>query len=82
MQDRNHSPAYVAELGRSWRVVIPIRGRLAPRLWPEEFATQIEAIAWLQSEEGIEAIALQRSRRSSPYRHAKGFNSAEACVPS
>ena len=41
---RRHSPAYVAEIRKRWRVVVPIRGRLAPRVCPEEFETQHAAL--------------------------------------
>ena len=32
---RRHSPAYVAEIRKKWRVVVPIRGRLSPPTWPQ-----------------------------------------------
>ena len=39
MMQRRHSPAYVSEVRNRWRVVVPIRGRLAPRICPDEFDT-------------------------------------------
>ena len=64
MMQRRHSPAYVAEIRKKWRVVVPIRGRLSPRIWPEEFETQHAALLWLQSEGGLAAVALERTRAS------------------
>jgi hypothetical protein len=64
MMQRRHSPAYVAEIRKKWRVVVPIRGRLAPRICPDEFDTQHAALVWLQSEGGLAAVALERTRAS------------------
>jgi len=61
---RRHSPAYVAEIPKKWRVVVPIRGRLSPPTWPQEFGTQHAALLWLQSESGVVAVALERARAS------------------
>jgi hypothetical protein len=61
---RRHSPAYVAEIRKKWRVVVPIRGRLAPRICPDEFDTQHAALVWLQTEDGFAAVALERTRAS------------------
>jgi hypothetical protein len=65
---RRHSPAYVAEIRKRWRVVVPIRGRLAPRVCPEEFETQHAALVWLQTEDGLAAVALERTRVSGASR--------------
>jgi hypothetical protein len=65
---RRHSPAYVAEIRNRWRVVVPVRGRLAPRLCPEEFDTRQAALVWLESEDGVAAVALERTRVSSASR--------------
>ncbi len=65
MKHLEHPPAYVAQIGRSWRVVVPIRGRLAAKVCAPQFSTQIGAIAWLQSEEGQHAIALARTTRKA-----------------
>ena len=62
MMQRRHSPAYVAEIRKKWRVVVPIRGKLSPRMWPQEFETQHAALLWLQSEGGLAAVALERAR--------------------
>ena len=56
-----HTPAYVAKLRKAWRVVVPIRGRLSPRIIAREFPTQSAALSWLASEEGQNAIACERS---------------------
>jgi len=57
----NHSPAYTLEIKAKWRIVVPIRGKLTPRICPEEFATQEAARHWLHSEEGFLAIDMLRS---------------------
>jgi hypothetical protein len=61
MQAVGHAPAYVTPLQRSWRVIIPIRGRLRP-LAPE-FATKAAAAEWLDSPDGHSAIADEWARR-------------------
>ncbi|RBP11397.1 hypothetical protein DFR50_11692 [Roseiarcus fermentans] len=49
--------AYVAELHRGdWRVVVPVRGKLSPRIAQRSFANQGDASAWLQSEAGMHAV--------------------------
>jgi hypothetical protein len=58
----NHSPAYVLQIKKQWRVVVPVRGKLTPRICPEEFSTQAAAEAWLQSDEGARAVEAQRRR--------------------
>jgi hypothetical protein len=65
MRHFEHSPAYVAQIRQSWRVVVPIRGRLSPKVCAPEFDTQIGAIAWLQSAAGQQEIALARATRRS-----------------
>jgi hypothetical protein len=56
-----HPPAYVAKLRKAWRVVVPVRGRLSPRLIAREFPTQSAALRWLASEDGQRAVAQERS---------------------
>src|SRR5215212_3973311 len=56
-----HPPAYVAKLRKAWRVVVPIRGRLSPRVVPREFPTQSAALSWLASEDGQSAVARERA---------------------
>jgi hypothetical protein len=56
-----HPPAYVAKLRKAWRVVVPIRGRLSPRVIAREFPTQLAALSWLASEDGQTAVARERS---------------------
>jgi hypothetical protein len=75
---RRHSPAYVAEIRKRWRVVVPVRGRLTPRLCPEEFDTQNAALVWLQSEGGLAAVALERTRVSSASRSLRHMPESEA----
>ena len=77
MMQRRHSPAYVSEIRKRWRVVVPIRGRLSPRIWPEEFETQHAALLWLQSESGLAAVALERTRASSASRSPRVCWSAQ-----
>ena len=38
---RSHSPAYVAEIRNRWRIIVPVQGRLAPRICPQEFKTRL-----------------------------------------
>lgn len=56
-----HPPAYVAKLRKAWRVIVPVRGRLSPRLIAREFPTQSAALRWLASEDGQRAVAQERS---------------------
>lgn len=57
-----HSPAYVAQIGREWRVVVPIRGKLSPKLATTTFLARAEAEIWLRSADGQLAIARLRER--------------------
>jgi hypothetical protein len=56
-----HAPAYVAKLRKAWRVVVPVRGRLSPRVIARAFPSQSAAFHWLASEEGQSAVARERS---------------------
>ena len=56
-----HPPAYVAQLRKAWRVVVPVRGRLSPRVIARAFPTQSAALSWLASEDGQTAVACERS---------------------
>jgi len=56
-----HPPAYVAKLRKAWRVVVPVRGRLSPRVIARAFPTQSAALSWLTSEEGQNAVARERA---------------------
>jgi hypothetical protein len=56
-----HPPAYVAKLRKAWRVVVPVRGRLSPRVIARAFPTQSAAVHWLTSQEGQDAVARERS---------------------
>ncbi len=68
-----HSPAYVAKLRKVWRVIVPIRGRLSPRVIAREFPTQAAASNWLTSEEGQNAVARERvGHRHSAWRSGMG----------
>src|SRR5215211_8357460 len=61
-----HAPAYVAKLRKAWRVIVPIRGRLSPRIITREFPTQSAAFHWLASEDGQNAVA----REQAGYQHS------------
>jgi hypothetical protein len=60
MQD--HSPAYVLHIKRRWRVVVPIRGKLTPKLCGKEFPSRGAAEAWLRSDAGQREVETYRSR--------------------
>src|SRR3954469_23314424 len=47
-----HPPAYVAQLRKAWRGVVPVRGRLSPRVIARAFPTQSAALSWLATEGG------------------------------
>jgi hypothetical protein len=66
-----HPPAYVAKLRKAWRVVVPIRGRLSPRVIAHAFPTQSAALSWLASGEGQSAVA---GARSGPQQSAERGN--------
>jgi hypothetical protein len=57
-----HPPAYVAKLQRAWRVIVPIRGRLTPRIMARAFPTQLAALRWLASADGEDAVAHERGQ--------------------
>ena len=63
MQAIGHAPAYVMPLQGSWRVIVPIRGRLSPQVLAPEFATKAAAAEWLDSPDGHSAIAGERAPR-------------------
>src|SRR3954451_14402121 len=56
-----HPPAYVAKLRKAWRVVVPARGRLGPRVIARPFPTQSTALRWLTSAECQTAVAGARA---------------------
>jgi hypothetical protein len=72
----NHSPAYAMEIHGRWRVVVPIRGKLTPRICDAEFPTRASAEVWLRSEEGVLTVDLVRSRISE----ARVLREGEACA--
>ncbi len=60
-----HPSAYVAELRQGdWRVVVPIRGKLSPRIAQRSFSSQRDASAWLQSEAGAQTVSVLRMKVS------------------
>jgi len=62
-QAEGHPSAYVAELRQGdWRVVVPIRGKLSPRIAQRSFRNHKDASAWLQSEGGAHAVNLLRTK--------------------
>ncbi len=56
-----HPPTYVAKLRKAWRVVVPVRGRLSPRILARAFPTQSAALSWLASDDGQSAVARERA---------------------
>jgi hypothetical protein len=56
-----HAPAYVAKLRKAWRVIVPVRGRLSPRVIARAFPSQSAALSWLASNEGQTAVARERT---------------------
>ena len=64
MRAVHHSPAYVLEMRGRWRIVVPVRGKLAPKICAAEFATRAGAETWLRSEEGTLAVSLTRAGAS------------------
>ena len=71
MRSANHSPAYVLQIQKRWRVVVPIRGKLTPRLWAEAFSTRAAAEEWLRSEEGINSVLAMRGSILGTHRALK-----------
>jgi hypothetical protein len=57
-----HSPPYALQIHGRWRVVVPVRDRLTPKICPQKFPTRASAETWLQSEEGARTVELARSR--------------------
>jgi hypothetical protein len=62
MKRQEHSPAYVLQIKKQWRVVVPVRGKLTPRICATEFPCRASAEAWLRSGEGERTVDTYRSR--------------------
>jgi hypothetical protein len=62
MKRHDHSPAYILQIKRQWRVVIPVRGKLTPRICATEFSSRVSAEAWLHSSEGERTVNAYQSR--------------------
>lgn len=62
MRPIRHSPPYVAELGQSWRIVVPIAGKLSPRVMSHAFPNRAAAAAFLVSQEGQAQVEQERGR--------------------
>jgi hypothetical protein len=62
MRRQDHPPAYVLQIKRHWRVVIPIRGKLTPKICAKEFPSRSTAESWLRSHEGEHEVESYRSR--------------------
>jgi hypothetical protein len=56
MRKIEHAPAYVLEIRNAWRVVVPVRGKLTPRIGAETFCTRAAAEAWLFSDTGVREV--------------------------
>jgi hypothetical protein len=52
MKGQDHPPAYALQFKRQWRIMVPIRGKLTPKICPAEFPSRGSAEAWLRSDEG------------------------------
>ena len=77
MKNFEHAPAYVLEIRNAWRVVVPIRGKLTPRIGADIFPTRSAAEAWLLSDMGVREI--DTIRKGSVERHrSAGSNQASA----
>jgi hypothetical protein len=60
MKRQVHPPAYILQIRREWRVVVPIRGKLTPRICVNEFPSRATAEAWLHSDEGAREVQTHR----------------------
>lgn len=63
------APAYVMQIKRDWRIVVPVRGKLNPKVSSAAFTTRDAAVLWLGSFDGQDFIAKARQRlmRSQAY---------------
>jgi len=57
---KNHPAPYAMELKKSWRVIVPLRGKLEPGICPERFTSKTDALSWMHSPEGKQAIFIVR----------------------
>jgi hypothetical protein len=62
MKRQDHPPAYVLQIKRQWRVVVPMRGKLTPKICAKEFPSRRAAEAWLRSDDGEHEVETYRSR--------------------
>ena len=64
---RVHRPAYPADLnGRSWEIVIPVSGKLAPLVYFANFPSRESADRWLNSYPGRQFIIAAQNMRRLP----------------
>jgi hypothetical protein len=49
-------PAYVLQIRKHWRIVVPIRGKLTPKRCTAEFPSRASAEAWLCSDDGKRTV--------------------------
>jgi hypothetical protein len=63
---KEHPAPYAMELKRSWRVIVPVRGKLTPKICPERFACRAEAETWMGTADGQRMIAAVREVETSP----------------
>lgn len=66
-----HPPPYVLKHRGAWRVIVPIRGRLSPKVCDVEFPTREVAQGWMQSADGVLAIAALTAKPKSLYAPAE-----------
>ena len=62
MKRHDHSPAYILQIRRQWRIVVPICGKLTPKICPAEFPSRASAEAWLHSDDGQREVDAFRGR--------------------
>ncbi len=80
MKRQNHPPAYVLEIKRRWRIVVPIRGKLTPKIHAAEFASRASAQAWLRSEDGQHTVdAYQGKSAPASFRSVAVTPSVDFC---
>ena len=62
---RRAAQPYVMQIRREWRIVVPIRGKLCPKVSKTAFTTRDAAERCLQSAEGKAMVLRFRERRGA-----------------